>query len=34
VAWVHRTMQGELAPEFQASFRDNLPAHRELLAGR
>ena len=33
VAWIHRTLQQELAPEFHASFRDAVPAHRELLSG-
>ena len=33
VAWIHRTMQHELASEFQASFRQAVPAHSELLAG-
>jgi hypothetical protein len=33
VAWIHRTLQAELASEFHASFRQAVPAHRELLAG-
>jgi tetratricopeptide (TPR) repeat protein len=33
VAWIHRTLQRELAPEFHASFREAVVAHRELLAG-
>jgi DNA-binding SARP family transcriptional activator len=33
VAWIHRTMQHELPSEFHASFRQAVPAHRELLAG-
>jgi hypothetical protein len=33
VAWIHRTMQHELASEFHASFSQAVPAHRELLAG-
>ena len=33
VAWIHRTLQRELAPEFHASFRSTVAAHRELLAG-
>jgi DNA-binding SARP family transcriptional activator/predicted ATPase len=33
VAWIHRTLQRELAPEFHASFREAVTAHRELLAG-
>lgn len=33
VAWIHRTLQRELAPEFHASFREAVPAHRALLAG-
>jgi hypothetical protein len=32
VAWIHRTMQGELPSEFHASFRQAVPARRELLA--
>jgi tetratricopeptide (TPR) repeat protein len=34
VAWIHRTLQRELRPEFHAAFRDAVPAHRELLAAR
>jgi DNA-binding SARP family transcriptional activator len=33
VAWIHRTMQHELASEFHASFSQAVPAHRELLTG-
>ena len=33
MAWIHRTLQRELAPEFHASFREAVPAHRALLAG-
>lgn len=33
VAWIHRTLQKELPSEFHASFRQAVPAHRELLAG-
>ena len=33
VAWIHRTLQRELPSEFHASFREAVPAHRELLAG-
>lgn len=33
VAWIHRTLQRELAPEFHMAFRDAVLAHRELLAG-
>ena len=33
VAWIHRTLQRELAPEFHASFRNTIAAHSELLAG-
>lgn len=32
VAWIHRTLQRELAPEFHPSFRESVVAHRELLA--
>lgn len=34
VAWIHRILQHELPPEFRAAFREAVPAHRELLAGR
>jgi hypothetical protein len=33
VAWIHRTLQNELPPEFHASFRNAVADHRELLAG-
>jgi DNA-binding SARP family transcriptional activator len=33
VAWIHRTLQGALPSAFHASFRQAVPAHRELLAG-
>lgn len=33
VAWIHRTLQRELAAPFHAGFRDAVPAHRALLAG-
>ena len=33
VAWIYRTLQRELAPEFHASFRNAIAAHSELLAG-
>jgi DNA-binding SARP family transcriptional activator/tetratricopeptide (TPR) repeat protein len=33
VAWIHRTLQRELASEFHPSFREAVVAHRELLAG-
>jgi len=33
VAWIQRTLQRELAPEFHASFREAVPAHRALLSG-
>lgn len=33
VAWIHRTLQHELPPEFHPAFREAVPAHRELLAG-
>jgi hypothetical protein len=33
VAWIHRTLRNELPSEFHASFRQAVPAHRELLAG-
>lgn len=33
VAWIHRTLQRELAPEFHASFREAVPEHRALLVG-
>jgi tetratricopeptide (TPR) repeat protein len=34
VAWIHRTLQRELAPEFHASFREAVTVHRELLLGQ
>ena len=33
VAWIHRTLHNGLSSEFHASFRDAVPAHRELLTG-
>jgi len=33
LAWLHRTLQRELAAPFHAAFRDQVPAHRALLAG-
>ena len=33
VAWIHRTLSTALPSEFHASFRQAVPAHRELLAG-
>ena len=33
VAWIQRTLQRALAPEFHASFREAVLAHRELLTG-
>jgi len=32
VAWIHRMLQRELAPEFHPSFRESVVAHRDLLA--
>lgn len=34
LAWIERTLQSQLAPEFHASFRAAVPAHRELLSGQ
>lgn len=33
VAWIHRTLNNALPSEFHTSFRQAVPAHRELLAG-
>lgn len=33
VAWIHRTLQHDLAAPFHPAFRDAVPAHRALLAG-
>lgn len=33
VAWVHRTLQHDLAPPFHAAFRDAVAVHRALLTG-
>ncbi|MBL8351083.1 MAG: AAA family ATPase [Burkholderiaceae bacterium] len=31
LAWIHRLLQDDLAPEFHRALRDAVPAHRELL---
>jgi hypothetical protein len=34
LAWIQRTLQCELAPEFHAGFREPVVAHRALLTRR